>query len=92
MQLRTLLMREVAAALKDVDLYVTVPYQGPTMAFTNLTGHPSLVTRCGSAGGLPVSVEFIGQLYREDAVLRIGHAYERVTKWHKQWPDVGELE
>lgn len=86
MRLRTELMHEMAAAMRDVDLYVTVPDQGSTMNFTNLTGHPSLVTRCGMAGGLPVSIEFIGQLYREDAILRAGLAYERATEWHKQWP------
>ena len=56
--------------------------------FTNLTGHPSLVTRCGLRGGMPESVEFIGNLCREDAVLRLGHAYEQATQWHRQWPDV----
>ena len=91
MQLRSMLMREMAEALKDVDLYVTVPYQGPTLAYTNLTGHPTLVTRSGTADGMPLSIEFVGQLYREDAILRLGHAYERATGWHKQWPDVEKL-
>jgi Asp-tRNA(Asn)/Glu-tRNA(Gln) amidotransferase A subunit family amidase len=91
MRLRTVLQQEMAAALADVDLYVTVPNLGPTLSYTNLTGHPSLVTRCGLAGGKPVSVEFVGQLYREDAVLRVGLAYEQATKWHTQWPDTGRL-
>ena len=86
-RLRTMLMREMHAALADVDLYVTVPNVGPTLAHTNLTGHPSLVTRCGLAGGRPVSIEFVGQLYREDAILRVGHAYEQATMWHTQWPE-----
>jgi Asp-tRNA(Asn)/Glu-tRNA(Gln) amidotransferase A subunit family amidase len=91
MRLRTELMHEMHKAMKHVDVYVTVPDQGPTLNYTNLTGHPSLVTRCGMADGLPVSIEFIGQLYREDAILRVGLAYERATTWHKQWPDVSSL-
>ena len=91
MQLRTLLMREMAEAMRDVDVYVTVPFQGPTLAFTNLTGHPSLVTRCGMADGMPVSIEFIGQLYREDAVLRLALAHEQAAGAPKRWPDVEQI-
>jgi Asp-tRNA(Asn)/Glu-tRNA(Gln) amidotransferase A subunit family amidase len=91
MRLRTELMHEMETAMRDVDLYVTVPNQGPSSSYTNLAGQPSLVTRCGMAGGLPVSIEFIGQLYREDAILRAGLALERVTTWHTQWPDVSAL-
>jgi hypothetical protein len=63
MRLRGVLMREMADAMKDLDLYVTVPFRGPTLAFTNLTGHPSLVTRCGTKDGRPKMIEFIGALY-----------------------------
>jgi Asp-tRNA(Asn)/Glu-tRNA(Gln) amidotransferase A subunit family amidase len=91
MQLRTLLMRDMAAALADVDLYVTVPYQGPTVAYTNLTGHPTIITRCGMADGLPVSIEFVGRLYREDAILRAALAYEQATQWNRHWPDTEKL-
>ena len=78
-------------ALKDVDCYVTFPYAGPTVAYTNLTGHPSLVTRCGMHEGLPLSIEFVGNLYREDAILRLGVAFEQATEWHKQWPDTTKI-
>lgn len=92
MRLRALLMQEMAQALKGIDAYVTRPYAGPTLAFTNLTGHPSLVTRCGLRGdGRPVMVEFIGQLYREDAILQLGHAYERATNWTTYRPNLGAL-
>lgn len=90
-RLRTLLMREMAEALEHVDLYVTRPYAGPSLAFTNLTGHPALISRCGFADGRPRMIEFVGQLYREDAICAIGHAYERATGWHTRWPDVTAL-
>jgi Asp-tRNA(Asn)/Glu-tRNA(Gln) amidotransferase A subunit family amidase len=90
-QVRTQLQHEMHEALKDVDCYVTFPYAGPTVAYTNLTGHPSLVTRCGMHDGLPLSIEFVGNLYREDAILRLGLAFEQSTDWHKQWPDTAKI-
>ena len=91
MRLRTMLMREMADAMKDVDCYVTVPYAGPTLAFTNLTGHPSLIARCGLHDGRPKMIEFIGNLYREDAILRLGLAYEVSTEWTAAHPAVDQL-
>ena len=92
MRLRTMLMREMADAMKEVDLYVTAPFVGPTIGFTNLTGHPSLVTRCGLRDdGRPRMIEFIGQLYREDLILALGHAYEQLTDWQRHQPDVEKL-
>ena len=86
MRLRTRLQQEMAETFKDIDCYVTVPFHGPTLVYTNLTGHPTLVTRCGMADGAPQSIEFVGNLYNEAAILRLGLAYERATSWHKQWP------
>jgi Asp-tRNA(Asn)/Glu-tRNA(Gln) amidotransferase A subunit family amidase len=91
MRIRTKLQQDMAECLKDVDLYVTIPFAGPSLAYTNLTGHPTLVTRCGMLDGLPQMVEFIGQLYREDAILLMGHAYERATEHHKVWPDTEKI-
>jgi Asp-tRNA(Asn)/Glu-tRNA(Gln) amidotransferase A subunit family amidase len=91
MRIRTKLQQEMAEALKEVDLYVTIPFAGPSLAYTNLTGHPTLVTRCGMLNGLPQMVEFIGQLYREDAILRVANAYEQATEHHKLWPDTEKI-
>jgi aspartyl-tRNA(Asn)/glutamyl-tRNA(Gln) amidotransferase subunit A len=91
MQVRTQLQHAMREAMKDVDAYVTMPFAGPTMAFTNLTGHPSLVTRCGIANDLPASIEFIGQLYREDLLLRVGVAFEAATGANDVWPDTTRI-
>ena len=91
MRLRSKLQHEMAEALKDVDCFVTVPFHGPTLVYTNLTGHPTLVTRCGLMGDVPQSIEFVGGLYNEAAILRLGLAFEQATTFHKQWPDVDKL-
>jgi Asp-tRNA(Asn)/Glu-tRNA(Gln) amidotransferase A subunit family amidase len=85
-QLRTRLKHELAAAMKDVDLFVTLPFVGAQSAYTNLTGHPSLVTRCGFLKSRPKSIEFIGQPFREDQLLQFGHAFERASKAQDKWP------
>ncbi len=90
-RLRRELQQEMAVAMKDIDVYVTVPFIGPTLVYTNLTGHPTIITRCGMLDGEPQSIEFVGGLYQEADALRIAFAYEQATSWHRQWPDVDRL-
>jgi hypothetical protein len=47
LRVRTHLQRAMAESLRDVDVYVTVPFRGPSLVYTNLAGHPTVVTRCG---------------------------------------------
>lgn len=88
MQVRTELMRAFHESMKEVDVYVTIPYAGSTVYMTNSTGHPTLITRCGLLEGRPLMLEFLAQPFREDAALRLALAYERATEWHKTWPNV----
>ncbi len=91
LRVRRRLQEAMAHALKDVDLYVTIPWNGPSLSYTNLTGHPEVVTRCGMLDGLPLSISFVGNLYREDAILRVAHAFEQATLWHREWPDTEKI-
>ena len=88
MRVRRQLQEEMAKSLAGIDCFVTIPFLSQNLVYTNLTGHPTLVTRCGMQNGLPVMIEFAGQLYREDAILRVGYAFEQATEWHKEWPDL----
>jgi Asp-tRNA(Asn)/Glu-tRNA(Gln) amidotransferase A subunit family amidase len=85
MQLRAQLQREMARAMADFDCYVTPPYS--TLVLTNLTGHPTLITRAGMDGARPIMIEFTGQLYREDAILRVGHVFEQAMGVSSVWPN-----
>jgi len=91
MQVRTQLQYAMRDALKDIDVLVTMPYVGPTVAFTNLTGHPSLVTRYGIHNGRPKLIEFVGQLYREDQILALGYSFEQEMKLTAVWPDTSKI-
>jgi aspartyl-tRNA(Asn)/glutamyl-tRNA(Gln) amidotransferase subunit A len=62
-------------------------FQRPLMMPFNVTGQPSLAVRCGfSAAGLPLSLQIAGRPFDEASVLRVGHAYEQATEWHRRRP------
>jgi aspartyl-tRNA(Asn)/glutamyl-tRNA(Gln) amidotransferase subunit A len=53
----------------------------------NLSGLPACTIPCGiSPDGLPIGLQIIGKPFDEATVLRVAHAYERVTNWHQQRP------
>jgi len=53
----------------------------------NLTGHPTLSVPCGlSRSGLPISLQLVGRMFDEGTLLRIGHAYERVSPMQGKLP------
>ena len=52
----------------------------------NLTGLPALSVPCGFADGLPVGLQLVGKPFDEATILRVGEAYQQVTRWHEQHP------
>jgi aspartyl-tRNA(Asn)/glutamyl-tRNA(Gln) amidotransferase subunit A len=55
----------------------------------NLLGLPAVTIPCGfTSKGLPIGMQIIGPLGGEAAVLRLAHAYEQVTEWHKRKPNM----
>ena len=55
----------------------------------NITGLPALALPCGfSSSGLPLSLQLAGRSFEEALVLRVGHAYEQATEWHRRRPPV----
>jgi aspartyl-tRNA(Asn)/glutamyl-tRNA(Gln) amidotransferase subunit A len=59
-------------------------------AFTipfNMSWHPAATVRAGlSRAGLPVGLQIVGPLHREDTVLAAAAAFERERPWHPNWP------
>ena len=63
------------------------PWHARYTAPFNFAGLPTLSVPCGlSDDGLPLSIQFAGHALREDLLVRVGHAYEQVTDWHRQHP------
>ncbi len=55
-----------------------------TMPF-NLSGLPAVSCPCGfSSNGLPIGLQIAGKPFEEATVLRIAHAYQQLTDWHRR--------
>lgn len=55
----------------------------------NLAGLPALSVPCGfSSDGLPIGLQIIGNVLREDQILQVAYAYEQATDWHQRSPQL----
>ena len=55
----------------------------------NLAGLPALSLPCGfDRAGLPIGMQIIGRPFDEATVLRLGHAFEQATEWHRRRPGI----
>ena len=54
----------------------------------NIAGLPGISVPGGFSEGLPVGLQVIGPHFGESTVLRVAHAYEQATDWHKAHPDI----
>jgi aspartyl-tRNA(Asn)/glutamyl-tRNA(Gln) amidotransferase subunit A len=55
----------------------------------NLAGLPGLSLPCGfDPQGLPIGLQIIGNVLREDLVLQAAYAYEQATDWHERVPEL----
>jgi Asp-tRNA(Asn)/Glu-tRNA(Gln) amidotransferase A subunit family amidase len=85
-RVRTQAIRAWAALMEEVDVIVAPTNSGQLLA-TNLTGHPAVILPHGfRENGTPVSITFVGRLFDEQTMLRVAHAYQRATEFHKKHP------
>ncbi|HUM18336.1 MAG TPA: amidase [Candidatus Nitrosotalea sp.] len=55
----------------------------------NALGLPALSIPCGaSADGRPLAMQVVGRPFDEATLLRLGHAYEGATPWHRRRPSL----
>lgn len=55
----------------------------------NLAGNCALSLPCGfSSAGMPIGLQVIGDVFKEEMILKIGHAYEQTAGWHSRRPDL----
>ncbi|MBA4149093.1 MAG: Asp-tRNA(Asn)/Glu-tRNA(Gln) amidotransferase subunit GatA [Verrucomicrobia bacterium] len=54
----------------------------------NLAGIPGISIPCGFTANpkLPIGLQLLGKPFGEETILKIAHAYEQSTDWHKQKP------
>jgi aspartyl-tRNA(Asn)/glutamyl-tRNA(Gln) amidotransferase subunit A len=77
-------------ALGSVPLGAVDEYGTPLALlgrFANLMNLCSVALPAGfDEQGMPVSVQVAGRAFDEALILRVGHAYQQVTDWHRQRP------
>jgi len=55
----------------------------------NLAGLPGISLPCGfDDNGLPIGLQVIGNVLREDQILQVAYAYEQSTDWHLRQPEL----
>ena len=63
-----------------------------TLRGINVLGFPALSMPCGmSTQGLPIGLQIAGRPWEESTVLRVAHAYQQSTDWHRRRPPLGAL-
>jgi Asp-tRNA(Asn)/Glu-tRNA(Gln) amidotransferase A subunit family amidase len=84
---RTALILQMAEILKDIDAYIVPSYGGDHLLLTNLTGHPAVVVPNGfNEKGSPVSITFMGNLFKEAEALVVAKAFQDATDFHEKHP------
>lgn len=97
-RVRTILMREMARLMEDIDVYIVPfdygdytpnPIASLNSSVTNLTGHPCVAVPHGfDEKGHPTSLTFIGKLYGDAEMLAFARAYQEATGWHLKHPNL----
>ncbi|RRR74002.1 amidase [Streptomyces sp. RP5T] len=76
-----------------IDLIRGDTYGGGASTPAALAGYPAVSVPAGFAFGLPVGVTFMGTAWSEPVLLRLAHAYERISRARRvpgyRRPDVG---
>ena len=89
---RLIAMREMADIMRDFDMFATGSGQ---VGLTNETGHPAAVVQYGfgprspdqeAAKPQPLTTTLVGDLFADDKILSVAHAFQTVTDWHTRRP------
>jgi len=89
--LPTIPMPAILIEQADTDILIDGVTENATVALLrltmpyNLAGLPAISLPCGfSAGGLPIGLQVVGKPFEEAMILRIAHAYQQLTDWHRR--------
>ena len=91
---RHVLMKEMAEVMQDFDMFVT---GSGLVGLTNQTGHPAAVVPYDfgvrnpdseSPTEMPLTTTLIGDLFTDDKILSVAHAFQKGTDWHSRRPGI----
>ena len=83
----------VAEALVSTETYAERNLQAlRNTSIGNILGLCGLSVPCGfTSRGLPIGLMIYGKPFDEAEVLRIGHAYQKTTDWHRRHPALDRI-
>jgi len=85
---RTILMQKMNEAMEPWDVIITPSFGNRQLAITNLTGHPALCMPIGfNKQGLPTSITFLSNLFREEELVKMGTYFQSVTDHDEKHPE-----
>lgn len=85
---RTILMQKMNEAMEPWDVIITPSFGNRQLAITNLTGHPALCMPIGfNKQGLPTSITFLSNLFREEELVMLGSYFQSVTNHDEKHPE-----
>jgi Asp-tRNA(Asn)/Glu-tRNA(Gln) amidotransferase A subunit family amidase len=85
---RSLMMQKMNEAMESWDVIITPSFGNRQLAITNLTGHPALCMPIGfNKQGLPVSITFLSNLFREEELLQAGTYFQSITNHEDKHPE-----
>ncbi|GJM32958.1 MAG: amidase [Saprospiraceae bacterium] len=87
-RLRSQLINEVQQIFEEVEVIVHPSLASSALSIFNMTGQPSICLPNGFKDQKPTSITFTGQLFREDLIIAVAHAYQERTPFDDQHPVV----
>ena len=85
---RSIMMQKMNEAMEPWDVIITPSFGNRQLAITNLTGHPALCMPIGlNKLGLPVSITFLSNLFREEELLQAGAYFQSITNHEDKHPE-----
>jgi Asp-tRNA(Asn)/Glu-tRNA(Gln) amidotransferase A subunit family amidase len=85
---RSVLMQKMNEAMEPWDVIITPSFGNRQLAITNLTGHPALCMPIGfNKQGLPTSITFLSNLFREEELVKLGTYFQSVTEHDEKHPE-----
>lgn len=89
---RLILMKEMREAMDGFDMFVS---GGGHVGLTNQTGHPAAIVQYGfgvrnpdsdNPTTMPLTTTLLGDLFADDKILNVAHAFQKQTDWHRRRP------